>query len=150
MLTREDTAEARAIAVGETDRLPIHTNKVVRWSLLAAGTVFVGLGILGIFLPLLPTTVFFLMAAWCYARSSQRFYTWIHRNKWFGPYISNYRAGKGITLTTKIITLALLWASVLSSAIYATDSVIVQVLLILIAVGVTIHIVTIPTFKKSA
>ena len=61
--------------------IKISQHPFVRWTLLLAGTVLVGIGILGIFLPLLPTTVFFLMAAWCYARSSRRFYDWLHHNR---------------------------------------------------------------------
>jgi uncharacterized membrane protein YbaN (DUF454 family) len=120
---------------------------IVRWTLMFAGTVLVGIGILGIFLPLLPTTVFFLMAAWCYARSSKKFYDWLHHNKVFGKYLKNYREGKGITLSGKVSTIVMLWGGILYS-IFVTQSFAVQMLLAAIAIAVTIHIVVIPTNKS--
>lgn len=119
---------------------------IIRWSLLTAGTVFVVLGILGIFLPLLPTTVFFLMAAWCYARSSKTLYNWLHHNKFFGKYIKNYREGRGISVSSKISTIVILWGGILYS-IFVTQSLVIGVILLAIAVGVTIHIVVIPTYR---
>ena len=62
----------------------------IRILLIIAGTFFVGIGIVGIFVPVLPTTPFLLLAAACYERSSQRFYSWLLNNKWFGNYIRNY------------------------------------------------------------
>ncbi|MFA6440662.1 MAG: YbaN family protein [Bacteriovoracaceae bacterium] len=125
----------------------IHHRPLVRWSLLFAGTVFVGIGILGIFLPLLPTTVFFLIAAWCYARSSHRLYDWLHHNKYFGKYIKNYRQGNGITRSAKISTIVILWGGILYS-IFVTQSLIIRLILAAIAIGVTIHIVVLPTYKE--
>ena len=74
----------------------------IRLLLIIAGTVSVGLGIIGMFIPLLPTTPFLLLAAACYARSSQRLYHWLLYNKWFGKYIRNYLQRKGIPLKLKI------------------------------------------------
>jgi hypothetical protein len=59
------------------------SNQLLKWMLITAGTIFVGLGILGIFLPILPTTPFLLLAAACYARSSKRFYEWLINNRPF-------------------------------------------------------------------
>ncbi|MFA5833797.1 MAG: YbaN family protein [Bacteroidota bacterium] len=128
-------------------KITISQRPIVRWTLLLAGTVFVGIGILGIFLPLLPTTVFFLMAAWCYARSSRKFYDWLHHNKYFGKYLENYREGKGITRSSKISTIIILWGGILYS-IFVTHSLIIQLILLAIAIGVTIHVVMIPTNKE--
>lgn len=122
----------------------ISQRPIVRWTLMFAGTVFVGIGILGIFLPLLPTTVFFLIAAWCYARSSRRLYDWLHHNRYFGSYLKSYRQGKGITLSAKIVTIVVLWAGILYS-IFVTDGTIIRLLLLAIAAGVTIHVAVIPT-----
>ncbi|MEW5797695.1 MAG: YbaN family protein [Bacteroidota bacterium] len=129
-----------------TSDVKIAHKHIIRWSLLTAGTVFVGLGILGIFLPLLPTTVFFLMASWCYARSSKRFYEWLHHNKYFGTHLKNYREGKGISIPSKISTIVILWVGILYS-IFATQSLVIGIILLAIAVGVTIHIVVIPTHR---
>ena len=127
--------------------IKISQKPIVRWTLMFAGTVFVGIGILGIFLPLLPTTVFFLMAAWCYARSSKKIYDWLHRNKYFGKYLTNYREGKGITTSVKISIIVVLWGGILYS-LFVTQVLIIQLLLFVIAIGVTIHIVVSPTNKS--
>jgi len=82
--------------------------KLVRVVLIVAGTFSIALGILGIFVPVLPTTPFLLLAAACYARSSQRFYDWLLNNKYFGNYIRNYRERKAIPLKGKVLALALL------------------------------------------
>jgi len=121
------------------------------WSkklLIIAGTLLVGLGILGIFVPILPTTPFLLLAAACYARSSQKFYDWLLNNRWFGSYIRNYREGKGIPLKIKVWTLALLWITIVCSAVFAVQWFPVKIVLILIAIGVSIHVLSIRTSKQ--
>jgi uncharacterized membrane protein YbaN (DUF454 family) len=130
----------------EQTEVNISQSPVVRWTLMLAGTVLVGIGILGIFLPLLPTTVFFLMAAWCYARSSQKFYTWLHHNKYFGTHLKNYRERKGITAPSKFFTLLFLWCSI-SYSIFVTQSLAIHLVLAAVAIGVTIHILIIPTYR---
>ena len=122
--------------------------KWVRLLLILAGTLFVGLGIVGIFLPVLPTTPFLLLAAACYAKSSQRFYNWLIHNRWFGYYIRNYLEKKGIPPKTKILIIALLWISIGLSASFAVQSFIIRLILVLIAVGVTIHILCTRTLKE--
>ena len=124
------------------------SNQLFRWILIIAGTIFLGFGIIGIFLPILPTTPFLLLSAACYARSSKRFYTWLMNNKWFGNYIKNYREGRGIPLKFKIFTISLLWITILFSIYYVIDNFWVEVILIIIAFSVTIHILTIKTFKQ--
>jgi hypothetical protein len=123
------------------------SGRLLRWLLISAGTFFVGLGILGIFLPLLPTTPFLLLATACYARSSKRFYNWLLNNKMFGDYIKNYRKEKKIPLKAKILSISLLWITILFSVVFATNILYVRIILISIAVGVTIHIRSLRTFK---
>lgn len=123
-------------------------SKLVRVALILVGTLFVGLGVLGIFLPLLPTTPFLLLAAACYAKSSKRFYDWLLSNKWVGNYIRNYREKKGIPSRVKIAALSLLWVTILASGLLATDNLLVRVILLLIAVGVTVHILSIRTLRE--
>lgn len=129
----------------KTNQIP---NRLIRWILTIAGTFFVGLGVLGIFLPLLPTTPFFLLAAACYARSSKKFYHWLLNNKWFGKYIKNYREGKGIPIKVKILSISLLWLTIVFSTIFVVDNLFVRIVLILIATGVTIHIISIRSGKR--
>ena len=116
--------------------------------LIAAGSLFVGLAILGIFLPLLPTTPFLLLAAACYARSSRRFYNWLLNNRWFGNYIKNYREKKGVPLRVKLLSISLLWITILFSVAFVVDIFLVRIILILIAVSVTVHILRIRTLRS--
>ncbi len=113
-----------------------------------AGTLSFGLGMLGIVLPLLPTTPFLLLAVYCYARSSEKLYFWLLNHKVFGEYIKNYREKKGIPLKLKIWVLSLLWLTISYSAFFVVGLIWVRILLLLIATGVTIHIFKIPTYKK--
>jgi uncharacterized membrane protein YbaN (DUF454 family) len=123
--------------------------RVVRALLLVAGTISLALGAVGIFLPILPTTPFLLVAAACYLRSSERMHKWLINNRWFGEYIKNYQAGKGIPMKTKIVALTILWATILYSTFFIVDEILVaQLVLVVIACGVTVHLMRLPTFKK--
>lgn len=123
--------------------------RVISALLLVAGTISLALGAIGIFLPILPTTPFLLLSAACYLRSSKRMHKWLLSNRWFGEYIRNYQEGRGIPLKTKIATVIVLWAAIIYSAFIALDEILIaQVALLLIALGVSIHIVRLPTLKK--
>jgi uncharacterized protein len=122
-------------------------NKPARFFLVAGGTACVGLGFIGMFLPVLPTTPFLLLAAACYARSSQRFYRWLMTNRWFGTILRHYREGKGLPLKQKIATLLLLWLTIAATAVFAVSLVWVRLLLLIVAVGVTIHLLKMKTFR---
>ena len=114
--------------------------------LIFAGTLCVGLGVLGMFLPLLPTTVFLLLAAYCYSRSSERFHNWLLTNRWCGSYIKNYKSGKGISIRQKVSTIATLWLSI-GFSMWLVGGLWIDLLLIAIALGVTIHLVMLKTFR---
>ncbi len=115
---------------------------------VVAGTISLGLGCIGIVLPILPTTPFLLLSAACYYKGSERLHSWMLSNRWFGDYIRNYKEGKGIPLKTKIFTLSLLWVVISYSAIFMLNILIVQIVLVGIAIGVSIHIVTLPTLHR--
>jgi uncharacterized membrane protein YbaN (DUF454 family) len=121
----------------------------VRRALIAAGTLFLAVGIIGVFVPILPTTPFLLLAAACYARGSDRFYNWLLGNRLFGTYIRNYREGKGLPLRVKVVVLSLLWVTIGYSAAFAVHSLWARVILALVAVGVTTHILYIRTIRDS-
>lgn len=108
--------------------------------LIACGSVAVALGVIGIFVPLMPTTVFLLLAAACYARSSDRFYRKLVNSRWLGGYIRSSREGAGMSRRQKVITLALLWIGIGASAIWSVDAWWIRVLLLLIALSVTVHV----------
>jgi uncharacterized membrane protein YbaN (DUF454 family) len=117
------------------------SNKLKQKLLLIAGTISVAIGVVGIFVPLLPTTPFLLLAAACYMRSSERFYRWLLNNRFFGTYISNYIEGKGVPLRIKIYTIALLWTTISLSIFLISPSIVVKIILALVAIGVTLHII---------
>ncbi len=123
-------------------------SKLIRGILIIAGTFFLGFGIIGIFLPLLPTTPFLLLAAACYARSSKRIYNWLLNNKWFGNYIKNYRERKAVLLKIKVLSISFLWIAIGYSVIFVVNILLGKIILILIATGVTIHILSIKTLKQ--
>ena len=106
------------------------------------GSISLVLGTLGIFLPLLPTTPFYLLTAWLYVRSSEKLYRKVMNNKYFGTIVRNFLINKSIPLKTKIITIATLWCTILLSAFLAVSLWWVRVILIAIAIGVTIHILS--------
>ena len=119
----------------------------VKILLIVVGTICVILGVFGIFLPLLPTTPFLLLAACCYSRSSERFYHWLITNRWFGEYIRNYREGRGMLLKQKIIALSLLWITMSYSALFVVSNGWLQLLLLIIALCVTVHLLRMNSFK---
>ena len=111
--------------------------------LVVAGTLCTGLGIIGIVVPILPTTPFLLLAAACYIRSSERFYQWLINNRIFGAYIRNYIEGRGLPIKIKVLTILLLWLTIGLTIIFALDNIIIRIVLICVATGVTTHIVLI-------
>ena len=118
--------------------------------LIFCGTVFVGLGVLGMFLPLVPTTVFLLLAAYCYSRSSERFHTWLLTNRWCGKYIKDYQEGKGMTAAHKVKAILLLWASIGFSIWVVGGRLWLTLLLGAIAAGVTTHLLWIRTYRPGS
>ena len=117
--------------------------------LIVTGSLCVALGVLGMVLPLLPTTVFLLAAAWCFSKSSTRFHTWLLENRILGRYIRAYQEGTGMTPRDKAIALVTLWLGIGTTAIFFVDVLWVRLLLLAIAVGVTVHLVRLPTARAA-
>ena len=114
-----------------------------------SGTFFLLIGIIGIIIPVLPTTPFLLLSAACYARGSKKFYNWLINSKWLGEYIKNYQEGRGIPIKVKILTITFLWITIVFSTVIFVTNYLIQIILIIIAIAVTIHILTIKTMKKN-
>lgn len=114
---------------------------VIRLLLLIAGTVSVALGVIGIFVPLLPTTPFLLLAAACYARSCESCYAWLLEHRWFGTFIRNWQEKRGVTRRQKKAAVAFLWAGILASAAIANHTWWVVLTLLAIATGTTVYLV---------
>lgn len=116
--------------------------------LMICGFVLVALGTLGIFLPLLPTTPFLLLAAYCFLKSSEKAYNWLLNNKLYGTYVRDYIEKKGVPVKIKIVSLILLWSGILYSVIFVTEHRLLRASLMIILIGVTLHILTIKNKKN--
>ncbi len=119
----------------------------LRALLYLCGIVAMIVGIVGVFVPLLPTVPFLLLASICFVNSSEKAHRFLHQNRLFGAQFHDYQAGKGINLISKIWTLSILWISILSSIIFLIpkSNIIIKLLLLFIAVAVSIHIILIKT-----
>ncbi|WP_079201582.1 YbaN family protein [Pseudomonas sp. CC6-YY-74] len=87
-------------------------NPLIRYALLSLGWLCVVLGVVGIFLPVLPTTPFLLLAAACFVRSSKRFYLWLVLHPKLGPWVRDYLDGQGIPRKAKVYSISLMWLSI--------------------------------------
>jgi uncharacterized membrane protein YbaN (DUF454 family) len=119
-------------------------NPALRWTLLGSGFLATTLGVFGIFLPVLPTVPFLLLALACFARSSERFYNWLLDHAHFGPIIRPYINGQGMTRASKVKAIALVWASISFSAFYLVEIYWVRCLLLIISCGVTLYLMRLP------
>ena len=118
-----------------------------QWIFFILGWLFLSLGVIGLFLPLLPTTPFLLLAAASFTRSSDRFYSWLINHPMMGTYIRNYREHHAITLQAKIVSLGALWIVIGASALFVVTALWLRLLLLAIACGVTIHLLRMKTMK---
>jgi len=115
--------------------------------LTAVGALALGLGAIGIFMPLLPTTPFVLLAAICFSKCNQKFYEKIRRNPYFGPYVENYHTKQGVSMSLKIKSIIILWGGLIFSMILL-QTIWVYALLSIVAVCVTAHLLLIKTKKE--
>ena len=114
---------------------------------LVSGFVSLGLAILGIFLPVLPTTPFLLLSAYCFSRSSKKWHQWLLKHKHFGKIIRNYNERRGVSLRIKIFAISFLWITILFSVVVVVEPIVLDFLLITIATFVTIHIFKLQTLR---
>jgi len=112
------------------------------------GTISLVLGTLGIVLPLLPTTPFYLLTAWLYMRGSKKMYDKVMSNKYFGTIVRSFQEDKSISLKTKIVTVTMLWVTISLSAFLVVSSWWIRLLLLAIAIGITVHVLSYRTTKN--
>jgi len=117
--------------------------------LVIAGSLSLALGVIGIAIPLLPTTPFLLLAATCYVRSSQRLYSWLIGNRILGVYIRSYMEMRAISRATKIAALLILWGTIGSSLVVVVDNWYIRLLLVLVGIAVSIHLVRMRNLPNS-
>lgn len=123
-------------------------NRILRVVLITIGFSSVALGVLGIFLPLLPTVPLLLLAAACFSRSSERFHNWLLEHPRFGPMIRQYFAGEGIPIRAKITAIGLIWLTIPASVFFFITIFWVQVVLIGIGVTVTVYLLRLPVSQE--
>ena len=119
----------------------------MNWLLIIAGWLSIITGVIGIVLPLLPTTPFILLAAACFAKSSPKFHHWLVTHKFFGPIIDNFKNGHGIPKNTKIKIIVFIWLA-LGISMFALQNVWVTLALSFLGVFGTIHILRMPTLQS--
>lgn len=120
---------------------------IKRILLIIFGSLSLVLGMIGIVLPILPTTPFLILAAFCFLRSSNRLYNWLIGHKVFGRYIYNYMTYQAVMKRTKIVAMVLLWASLLIS-IMVVDNLHIRLMLLVVGMAVSIHIATLKTLMQ--
>lgn len=118
---------------------------LLRWTLHGIGCLSVALAVLGIFLPVLPTVPFLLLALACFTRSSDRFYSWLVQHEQLGPLVRPYLNGAGLPIKAKVKAITLVWSSILISAIFLVNLLWVRIALPIIAIGVTLYLLRLPT-----
>jgi uncharacterized membrane protein YbaN (DUF454 family) len=115
-------------------------------ALVWAGHLFTLLGILGILLPVMPTTPFLIISLACYAEGSEKFHSWLINNKILGRYVREFADSKGLTMRTKIITCASSWLGTLISVfIFIRNNHLAATLTLIIPAGITVFIIMLPT-----
>ncbi|MFT9599520.1 YbaN family protein [Mesobacillus sp.] len=120
-------------------------NIAVKALLITIGTLSITLGVLGIVVPLLPTTPLILLGAACYVKASEKLYQKLIRNKWLGGYIKDFREKNGITLKNKVLSLSLMWISILGTILFLEVNFWVAAVLIVVAVTVSAYILSFDT-----
>lgn len=120
-----------------------------KYAYFISGILFVVIGVIGIFLPVLPTTIFLILASACFVKSSPRANEWLRNHKILGAYINNYQDKSGLTIKAKVFNITFLWIMILTSAYFFTDELYIRLILLAIAIGVTIHLLIIKTKAES-
>jgi len=130
-----------------SDKIEKGESKAKKILYIVLGSICVALGAVGIFVPLLPTTPFLLLAAYFYVRSSKELHSWLMNHKVFGTFIKNYVEKRAITKRMRIWVLTGLWTTLTISSI-AMNSPAGNFILLIVGVGVTIHLSFLDTLKK--
>lgn len=115
---------------------------------IVLGSISLCLGVMGIFLPLLPTTPFLLLSSILWFRGSPRLYKWLLNHKRLGPYIRNFMENKAIPLRVKVISVSLVWLTLLYCSFFMAGNIWLATLFIVLAIGITWHILSYKTLSK--
>jgi len=120
-------------------------NKITKFILLTFGLIFVGIGLIGVLVPGLPTTIFMILAAYCLLRSSERLYNWVIRNKVFGARVKHFLETRTIPLKGKFHCLAAMWIMAGVSIFILSAAVWIKGIILLFIIIGTIVVLSFPT-----
>lgn len=120
----------------------------MKYLIAVFGIISLGLGILGIFLPVLPTTPFLLLASFLFLKSSPSLYRWLMEHPRLGPYIKNFMVHKSLPLHVKVVSVSMVWITLLYCAFFVAGHWAISALFILLATAITVHILSYKTLKK--
>jgi uncharacterized membrane protein YbaN (DUF454 family) len=124
-------------------------NPVARWLLVCAGTILAGLGIVGVFVPGLPTTPFVLLAALCYMRSSERMLRWLTSHRRLGPHVKTFVETRAVSRKAKLTALVMGWTFLGATALFVAESLFLKTLLLSLGLVKTVAILLIKTAPTS-
>ena len=119
----------------------------MKYLLIILGSISLVLGVIGIFLPLLPTTPLLLLSAALYVRSSEKMYQWLIHHKYLGTYIRNFQEHRAIPLRAKIISVSMVWISLIYCSITISENLWIIAMFIVLAIGISWHILSYKTLK---
>jgi uncharacterized membrane protein YbaN (DUF454 family) len=122
---------------------------MLRYLFVALGSIFLGLGVIGVFVPVLPTTPFLLLSAAFYVRSSKRLYQWLLNNKLFGKFIMDFRENKSISLRNKVISILSMMIMITLSVFIIVDEFYTKIIILVIGIVGFIVILSFPTSKRN-
>lgn len=128
----------------------MRTVSISKMFLITLGWIFIALGVIGIFLPLMPSTVFFILAAWCFSKSSEKFYNWLINHPKFGKLVRDYYEKRGMRLRSKFIAVIMMITTISLSALFFTQNIFVRIILLFIAIIVSIYIFSLASIKEDS
>lgn len=117
---------------------------VLRWILIGIGWISIAAGIIGIFLPLVPTVPFLLLALFCFSKSSERFHTWLVEHNRLGPLVRGYLSGGGMPLRAKLMAIGMIWVSFPVSVFLFVQALWLRIVLLSIAAGISFYLLCLP------
>lgn len=121
----------------------------MKWFLLILGWVFFSIGLLGVFLPLLPTTPFMLLAAWCFSKSSPQFYQWLIELPYIGQSVKDWHDHKVIRLKAKVMATVLITGALIYVGFFSVVANEIKLMMLLICLGVLLYIWLQKTHKNN-
>ncbi len=123
--------------------------RALRILLIGLGWIFVGIGFIGVALPLVPTTGPILLAAFLFSISSARFDSWLSEHRVFGPIVQDWRAGRGFTVRLKITAVTAIAMTFTVTVVFAVDAAPIRALLVGLAIGLAVYILRLPTKRPA-